>query len=67
MDMSGNVRDWVNDWYITDANELRLGTSPWLFDTDCGQISDTTKLYNLANPLNSDGDGLIDARERRRG
>ena len=48
---------------ITDADELRLGTNPWAFDTDCDQISDATELYNLADPLDSDGDGLIDARE----
>lgn len=47
---------------LTDEEELQLGTDPLLTDTDGDNIPDNEEAgVNLATPLDSDNDGIIDA------
>ncbi len=48
---------------LTNELEVRLGTSPLLADTDGDGVSDPDELGDGAEPIDGDGDGLIDAIE----
>ncbi len=50
---------------LTDIEEARLGTDPLLIDTDGDNIPDNQEAgVNLATPLDSDDDSIIDALDK---
>jgi hypothetical protein len=48
---------------LTDVRENTLGTNPFNGDTDSDGEGDNAEVGTGANPLDTDGDGIIDARE----
>jgi len=48
---------------LTNAEELTLGTDPLYFDSDYDQLPDADEVGDPAQPIDSDGDGKIDALE----
>ena len=62
-DNDGPLGDADNDG-LTNAQEAALGTDPDIADTDADGTDDLIEVgSDIANPLDSDGDGKIDALE----
>jgi len=61
-DNDGGAVDNDGDGIITaDENDITIGTSPTDPDTDDDGVDDGTEIGDPSSPLNTDGDGLIDA------